>query len=143
MIEYVEMGICFALYCFWCGLNTCHTLSLYIYIHIHHSGLYELTTIRSALEWLVLLSGTAQVVPGVARPLTASPAGTTSAVPDSSTTPVSADRINGQFLYYHDHKFTKSKGNLRFRRLFLMFVPIGVRVMTHSDGTASDVTIGM
>ena len=40
-------------------------------------------------------------------------------------------------------QFTKSKGNLRFRRLVPLFVPIGVCVMTHDDGTASDVTIGM
>ena len=37
----------------------------------------------------------------------------------------------------------KSKGNLRFRRLVPLFVPIGVCVTTHDDGTASDVTIGM
>ena len=41
------------------------------------------------------------------------------------------------------HSFTKSKGNLRFRRLVPLFVPIGVCVTTHEDGTASDVTIGM
>ena len=40
-------------------------------------------------------------------------------------------------------QFTKSKGNLRFRRLVPLFVPIGVCVTTHDDGTASDVTIGM
>ena len=40
-------------------------------------------------------------------------------------------------------QFTKSKGNLRFRRLVPLFVPIGVCVTTHGDGTASDVTIGM
>ena len=40
-------------------------------------------------------------------------------------------------------QFTKSKGNLRFRRLVQLFVPIGVCVTTHDDGTASDVTIGM
>ena len=39
--------------------------------------------------------------------------------------------------------FTKSKGNLRFRHLVPLFVPIGVCVATHDDGTASDVTIGM
>ena len=55
--------------------------------------------IGAALSWLVLLSGTALVVPAVARPLAA---GTTSAVPDSSTNHDSADRINGQFLFYHD-----------------------------------------
>ena len=33
----------------------------------------------------------------------AAPAGTTSAVPDCSTNPDSADRISGQFLFYHDH----------------------------------------
>ena len=73
----------------------------------------------------------------------AAPAGTTSAVPDGSTTHDSADRISGQFLFYHDHNFTKSKGNLRFQRLVPLFVPIGVCVTTHDDGTASDVTIGM
>ena len=40
-------------------------------------------------------------------------------------------------------QFTKSKGNLRFRRLVPLFVPIGVCVTTHGDGTAGDVTIGM
>ena len=73
----------------------------------------------------------------------AAPAGTTSAVPDGSTTHDSADRISSQFLFYHDHNFTKSKGNLRFQRLVPLFVPIGVCVTTHDDGTASDVTIGM
>ena len=73
----------------------------------------------------------------------AAPAGTTSAVPDCSTNHDSADRISGQFLFYHDHNFTKSKGNLRFRRIAPPFVPIGVCVTTHDDGTASDVTIGM
>ena len=76
----------------------------------------------------------------------AAPAGTTSAVPDCSTnhdSTMSTDRISGQFLFYHDHNFTKSKGNLRFRRLVPLFVPAGVCVTTHDDGTASDVTIGM
>ena len=40
-------------------------------------------------------------------------------------------------------QFTKSKGNLRFRRLVPLFVSIGVCVTTHDDGTATDVTIGM
>ena len=40
-------------------------------------------------------------------------------------------------------QFTKNKGNLRFRRLVPLFVPIGVCVTTHDDGTASDVTIGL
>ena len=40
-------------------------------------------------------------------------------------------------------QFTKSKGNLDIRRLVPLFVPIGVCVTTHDDGTASDVTIGM
>ena len=105
--------------------------------------------LRSALSWLVQQSGTARVVPAVARPLAAAPAGrtrpagTTSAVPDCSTDHDSADRRSGQFLFYHDHNFTKSKGNLRFRRLVPLFVPIGVCITTHCDGTASDVTIGM
>ena len=34
-------------------------------------------------------------------------------------------------------QFTKSKGNLRFRRLVPLFVPIGVCVATHDDGTAN------
>ena len=55
----------------------------------------------------------------------------------------SADCISGQFLFYHNHNFTKSKGNLRFRRLVSLFVPIGVCVTTHNDGTASDVTINL
>ena len=75
--------------------------------------------------------------------LMAVPAGTTRAVPYGSTTHSSADRISGQFLFYHDHNFTKSKGNLRFQRFVPLFVPIGVCVTTHDDGTASDVTIGM
>ena len=57
--------------------------------------------------------------------------------------PAGTDRISGQFLFYHDHNFTKSKGNLRFQRHVPLFVPIGVCVTTHDDGTASDVTIGM
>ena len=81
--------------------------------------------VRSALEWLALQSGIARVVPAVARPLVA---GTASAVPDCSTNHDSADRISGQFLFYHDHNFTKSKGNLHFRRLVPLFVPIGVCV---------------
>ena len=60
------------------------------------------------------------------------------AVPDSSTNHDSADRISGQFLFYN---FIKSKGNLRFRRLASLCVPIGVCVTTHGDGIASDVTI--
>ena len=40
-------------------------------------------------------------------------------------------------------QFTKSKGNLRFRRLVPLFVPIGVCVTMHDDGTACDATIGM
>ena len=73
----------------------------------------------------------------------AAPAGTTNAVPDCSTNHDSADRISGQFLFYHDHDFTKSKGNLRFRRIAPQFVPIGVCVTMHDDGTARNVTIGM
>ena len=64
-----------------------------------------LTTIRSVLEWMVLLSGTTRVVPAVARPLAA---GTASAVPDSSTNHDSAGRMSGQCLFYHDHNFIKS-----------------------------------
>ena len=73
-----------------------------------------MATIRSALEWVVLPSGTALVVPAVARPLAAAPAGTTSAVPDGSTTHDSADRISGQFLFYHDHNFYKKQGKFAF-----------------------------
>ena len=51
--------------------------------------------------------------------------------------------ISGQFLFYHEHNFTKSKGNLCFGRLVPLFVPIGVCVTTYDDGTASDVTIGL
>ena len=88
-------------------------------------------------------SGTARVVPGVARPLATAPAGTTSAVPDCSINHNSADHMSGHILFYHDDKFTKSKGNLRFRRLVPLFVPIGVCVTTHDDRTASDATVGM
>ena len=70
-------------------------------------------------------------------------AGTTSAVPDKSTNQSSADLISGQFLFYHDHNFSKSKENLRFLRLVPLFVPITVCVTTNDDGTAIDVTIGM
>ena len=35
----------------------------------------------------------------------------------------SADCVSGQFLFYHDHYFIKSKENLRFRRLVPLFVP--------------------
>ena len=73
----------------------------------------------------------------------AMPAGTTSAVPDCSTNQDSTDRISGQFLFYQDHNCTKSNGNLHFQCLVPLFVPIGVCVPTHDDGTASDVTIGM
>ena len=62
---------------------------------------------------------------------------------DSSTNHDSADCINGQFLFYHDQHFIKSKENLRFWRLVPLFVSIGVCVTTHGDETASDVTIGM
>ena len=65
------------------------------------------------------------------------------AIPDSSTNHDSADRISGQFLLYHDHNFTKTMGNLRSPRLVPLFVPIGVCVTTHDDGTANGVTIGM
>ena len=101
--------------------------------------LYELTTTRSVLEWLVLLSGKARVVPAVAQPLAA---GTTSAVPDSSTNHDSTDRVSGQFLFYRDHHFIKSEENLRFRRLVPLFVPIGICVTMHGDGATSDVIIG-
>ena len=50
---------------------------------------------------------------------------------------------SGKFLFYHDHSYTKTEGNLRFRRLVPLFVPIGVCVTTHEDGTASDATIGL
>ena len=70
-------------------------------------------------------------------------AGTISAVPDCTTNHDSTERISAQFLFYHDHNFTRSKGNLRFQRLVPLFVPIGVCVTTHDDGTASDVTICM
>ena len=62
---------------------------------------------------------------------------------DSGTNHESTDLISGQFLFYHDHHFIKSKENLRFRRLLPLFVPIGVCVTTHGDGTARYVTIGM
>ena len=71
---------------------------------------------------------------GRLRPLAA---GTTSAVPDCSTNHDSADRISGQFLFYHDHNLQK------VRETCVFDVPIGVCVTTHDDGTASDVTIGM
>ena len=70
-------------------------------------------------------------------------AGRRSAGTTSSTNHDSADRISGQFLFYHDHHFIKSKENLRFRRLVPLFIPIGVCVATHDDGTASNVTIGV
>ena len=134
----------------------------------------------SALEWLVLQSGTAWVVPAVGRPLAAAPAGTTSAVPDYRNWPRYGLRWSGWYCNPEQHElcrpsrgrhneccsglqyqprqrrpykwsisilprsqFTKNKGNLRFRRLVPLFVPIGVCVTTHGDGTAGDVTIGM
>ena len=63
--------------------------------------------------------------------------------PDCITNHDSADRISGQFLFYHDHNFTKSKGNLHFQCRVPLSVPISVCVTTHDDGTASYVTIGM
>ena len=36
------------------------------------------------------------------------------AIRDCSTNQDSADRISGQFLFYHDHNFTERKGNLHF-----------------------------
>ena len=60
----------------------------------------------------------------------AAPAGTTSAAPDCSTNHDSTDRISGQFLFYHDHNLQKVKGNLRFRLLVPLFVPIGVCMTT-------------
>ena len=118
--------------------------------------------VLSALSWLVVLPGLACVVIGIDHDTVCAGvvgtairhsssctgrrvavlAGTTSAVPDSSTNYDSADRISGQFLFYHDHHFIKSKENFRFWRLVPLFVPIGVCITTH-DGTASDITIGM
>ena len=89
------------------------------------------------------VTGTARIVPAVAWPLAGAAACTTSAVPDCSTNHDSVDRINGQFLFYHDHNFIKSKGNLLFRRLVPLCVPIVVCATPLDDGTASDVTIGM
>ena len=60
-----------------------------------------------------------------------------------STNHSSADRISGQFLFYHDHNLQKVRETCVFRCLVPLFVPIGVCVTTHDDGTASDVTIGM
>ena len=40
-------------------------------------------------------------------------------------------------------QFYKKQGKLAFRRLVPLFVPIGICVTTHDDGTASDVTIDM
>ena len=65
------------------------------------------------------------------------------AVPDGSTNHDSTDRKRGQFLFYHDVNFTKSKENLHFRLLVPLFVPISVCVTTQDDATACDVTIGM
>ena len=73
----------------------------------------------------------------------AAPAGTMSAVPDSNTNHDSIDHLSGEFPFYHDHHFIKSKENLRFQRLVPMFIPIRVCVTTHDVGTASDVIIGM
>ena len=53
---------------------------------------------------------------------------------------IDVDRISGQFLFYHDHNFTKSKWNLRFQLLVPLFVPIGVCVTTHGMTTGQLVT---
>ena len=83
------------------------------------------------------------VVPAGAAASGRATAGITRALPDCSTNHSSADRISGQCLFYYDYNFTKSKGNLRFRRIVPLFVSIGVCVTTHDDGTAIDVTIGI
>ena len=86
--------------------------------------------IQSALEWLVLQSSTARVVP----------ASTTSAVPDCSTNHDSADRISGQFFSTTITILQKARGTCVFD---ILFVPIGICVAMHDDGTASDITIGV
>ena len=48
----------------------------------------------------------------------AAPAGTTSAVPDCSTNHDSADRISGQFLFYHDHNLQKVRETCVFDVLY-------------------------
>ena len=48
------------------------------------------------------------------QPLAAMPAGTMSALPDSSTNHDSTDHISGQFLFYHDHNLKKSMVKLAF-----------------------------
>ena len=45
-------------------------------------------------------------------------AGTTSAVPDCSTNHDSADRISGQFLFYHDHNLQKVRETCVFDVLY-------------------------
>ena len=52
---------------------------------------------------LVLQSGTARVGPAVAWPLAAPLVGSTCAVQDCSSNRDSADRLNGQFIFYNDH----------------------------------------
>ena len=48
----------------------------------------------------------------------AAPAGTTSAVPHCSTNHDSADRISGQFLFYHDHNLQKVRETCVFDFLY-------------------------
>ena len=93
--------------------------------------------------WYCYPTQHARVMPAVAWPLAAALAGTTSAVLDSSTNHDSTDHISGQFLFYRDKHFIKSKDNFCVRRLLLLFVSIGICVTTHDDGSASHVTIGM
>ena len=80
-------------------------------------------------------------------PPVVAPAGTTSAVPDCSTNHDSADRISGQFLFYHDHNLQKVRENCVFDVLYRCSSPsaFALRRMTTGQLVTSqlvcDVTI--
>ena len=86
----------------------------------HYMSVQLITAIRKMLPWLNIGIDHDTVCAGVvgtairnstscAGRRAAALAGTTSAVPDCSTNHDSADRISGQFLFYHDHNLQKGK----------------------------------
>ena len=99
--------------------------------------------IRSALELLVLLCGTAGIVQAFVRPRRLAQWVLWSAVPNSITNHDSTNHISGQFLFYHGHYCIESEENLCFWCLVPLFIPIGVCVTMHDEGTAGDVINGM
>ena len=104
--------------------------------------IYEKSCVSLPLAMVSMLTQQKCLVMGIDHDTVCAVVVGTAIQQDCSTNHDSADRISSQFRFYHNHNFTKSKGNLRFRRLVPLFVLIGVCVTTHDDGTASDVTIG-